>query len=69
MRFLIAIALALGVFSIILILQSKSPYETYRDMYQSTLGSTYGRSEVGVKMIPLMLCALAILRFPRGSDS
>jgi simple sugar transport system permease protein len=59
-RFLIAIALALGVFSIILILQSKSPYETYRDMYQSTLGSTYGRSEVGVKMIPLMLCALAV---------
>lgn len=60
LRFLIALGLALGVFSIILLIQGKAPVQTYRDLYQSTLGSEYGRSEVGVKMIPLMLCALAV---------
>ena len=59
-RFLIALALSLGVFSIILVIQGKPPLQTYQDLYRSTLGSTYGRSEVGVKMIPLLLCALAV---------
>jgi simple sugar transport system permease protein len=59
-RFFVAITAALAVFSVILLLQSRNPIETYHDIFTSTLGNSYGRSEVGVKMIPLLLCALAV---------
>ena len=59
-RFITALIVALAAFSVLLILQSKDPIQTYQDMYSSTLGSEYGRSEVGVVMIPLILCALAV---------
>jgi ABC-type uncharacterized transport system permease subunit len=59
-RFIVAIAVALAVFSVLLLVQSRNPIETYQDIFNSTLGSSYGRSEVGVKMIPLLLCALAV---------
>lgn len=59
-RFVTALIVALAAFSVLLMLQSKDPVQTYQDMYSSTLGSEYGRSEVGVVMIPLILCALAV---------
>jgi len=59
-RFIAALIVALLAFSVLLLLQSRNPIPTLRDMFSSTLGSTYGLSEVGVKMIPLLLCALAV---------
>lgn len=59
-RFIIALAIAFAAFSVLLLLQSRNPVQAYHDMFTSTLGSSYGRSEVGVKMIPLILCALAV---------
>ena len=59
-RFIAAVTIAFAAFSVLLLLQSKNPVQTYHDIFTSTLGSSYGRSEVGVKMIPLVLCALAV---------
>src|SRR5579859_6947662 len=55
-----ALVIALGIFAVVLLLLGQDPIATYTDMLQITLGSDYGRSEVVVKMIPLLLCALAV---------
>lgn len=55
-----ALAVGLGVFALVLLLQGRDPIATYTDMLQISLGSDFGRSEVVVKMIPLLLCALAV---------
>jgi ABC-type uncharacterized transport system permease subunit len=55
-----ALVVALGAFALILLLMGRDPIATYTGMLQITLGSDYGRSEVVVKMIPLLLCALAV---------
>src|SRR5690348_1061121 len=60
LRFFAALAVAVTGFSVLLLIQSRNPITTYLDVFQSTLGTTYGRSEVAVKMIPLMLTALAV---------
>jgi ABC-type uncharacterized transport system permease subunit len=54
-------ALALVVFALVLALFGKDPLRAYVDIYRNTLGSTYGLTEVLVKMIPLLLCAAAVL--------
>jgi simple sugar transport system permease protein len=59
-RFLTLLALALGVFAALLLVFGKNPLRAYVDILASTLGSPYGLSETIVKMIPLMLTALAV---------
>jgi ABC-type uncharacterized transport system permease subunit len=55
-----ALVIALGGFALVLLLQGRDPIQTYTDMFVITLGSDYGRGEVVVEMIPLLLCALAV---------
>jgi general nucleoside transport system permease protein len=55
-----ALVVALSGFALVLLLQGRDPIATYTDMLGITLGSTYGRSEVVVVMIPILLCALAV---------
>ena len=52
--------LVLGMFGLILLVSGNNPIESYRDIFVSTLGSTYGLSEVLVAMTPLLLTALAV---------
>ncbi len=52
--------LALVVFALVLLLFGQNPLRAYGDIFQATLGSAYGFSEVLVKMIPLVLTALAV---------
>ncbi len=54
------VALAFAVFSGIILLYRKDPLEAYGHILSNTLGSTYGLSEVVVKMIPLVITALAV---------
>jgi ABC-type uncharacterized transport system permease subunit len=61
LRYLAMVALALAIFAIVLLLFGKDPLRAYGDILHSTLGSTYGFTEVVVKMIPLVLCACAVL--------
>jgi len=58
--FIGALVVALVAFGLILLLLGSDPIATYTGMLQLTLGSDYGRGEVIVKMIPLLLCALAV---------
>jgi general nucleoside transport system permease protein len=52
---------ALIAFSLVLLLFGKNPLQAYSDIFRNTLGSRYAFSEVLVKLIPLLLCALAVL--------
>lgn len=54
--FLLAFALFAGV----LLLAGKNPLRAYADIVSGTLLNRYGLSEVVVKMIPLLLTALAV---------
>lgn len=54
------IGLALAVFALVLLVFGQNPLRAYRDIFAATLGSPYGFSEVLVKMIPLVLTALAV---------
>ncbi len=48
------------VFAVVLLVAGKNPLKAYTDIFSATLGSGYGFSEVLVKMIPLLLTALAV---------
>jgi simple sugar transport system permease protein len=52
--------LALAVFALVLLVFGQNPLRAYMDIFRATLGSFYGFSEVLVKMIPLVLTALAV---------
>lgn len=52
--------LGIGLFGLILLISGNNPIQSYRDIFVSTLGSTYGLSEVLVTMTPLLLTALAV---------
>jgi general nucleoside transport system permease protein len=60
LRFVGPFALALFIFALVLLVFGKNPIRAYIDIFSSTLGSAYGISEVLVKMIPLVLTALAV---------
>jgi len=60
LRVLAGMAGAILLFAVVLLLQGKNPLIAYKDMLHTTLGSSYGFSEVLVQMIPLLLCALAV---------
>jgi len=51
--------LAFMAFALVLLVFGKNPIRAYADIFSSTLGSAYGFSEVLVKMIPLILTAVA----------
>ena len=55
-----ALVIALVAFALVLLVLGQDPIATYAGMLRITLGTDYGRSEVVVKMIPLLLCALAV---------
>jgi ABC-type uncharacterized transport system permease subunit len=59
-RFLGLLGLAFLVFAVLLLTFGKDPVKAYVDIFSSTLGSTYGFSEILVKMIPLTLTAVAV---------
>ena len=59
-RFIGLFGLAFLVFAIILLAFGKNPVKAYVDFFSNTLGSTYGFSEILVKMIPLVLTAVAV---------
>ena len=59
-RYGVVAAVALLLFSIILLISGKDPIQSYRDILTSSFGSTYGFSEVIVAMTPLLLTALAV---------
>jgi len=52
--------LALVLFGIILLLSGKNPIQSYIDIFRSTLGSSYGFSEVIVAMVPMLITAVAV---------
>src|SRR2546426_5883127 len=52
--------LAFVVFAAVLLAAGKDPIRAYRDILSSTLADRYVFSEVLVKMLPLMLTALAV---------
>ncbi len=61
LRPIAALVTAMVLFGIVLLLVGKDPIQAYIDIYKNTLGSRYAISEVLVKTIPLLLCALAVL--------
>lgn len=56
----LVVAAAFGAFALIMILYGKSPLGAFGDMVSSTLGTSYGLSEVLVKMSPMLLTAVAV---------
>ena len=56
----IVVGAAFSVFALIMILYGKSPLGALGDMVSSTLGTSYGLSEVLVKMSPMLLTAIAV---------
>jgi general nucleoside transport system permease protein len=61
LRYLLTLLLALLLFGVVLVIFGKDPLRAYADIFRSTLGSSYGLSEVIVKLIPLLFCSLAVL--------
>jgi simple sugar transport system permease protein len=57
-RFLGLTALAFIVVGLFLFLFGRNPVEAYREIFRGSFGSAYGLSEVVVRAIPLMLCAI-----------
>jgi simple sugar transport system permease protein len=58
--FFISVLMAMLCFAGILLVMGKNPVEVYVQIFQGTLASTYGWSEIIVKMTPFILCALAV---------
>lgn len=59
-RYLLMFLLAFFLFGLILLIFGKDPIQSFKDIFISTLGSTYGFSEVIVAMIPMLITALAV---------
>jgi simple sugar transport system permease protein len=59
-QYLLMFLLAFLLFGLILLIFGKDPIQSYKDIFTSTLGSTYGFSEVIVAMIPMLITALAV---------
>lgn len=60
MRYALVLAIALLAYAAVLLLAGKNPLQAYSDTFSFTLGSWYGFSEVVVRMIPLLLTAIAV---------
>ncbi|MGA2974564.1 MAG: ABC transporter permease [Spirochaetia bacterium] len=59
-RYLGIIVLALAIFGLILVAAGKDPFKAYADTFSYTFGNAYGFSELIVRMIPLLLTAVAV---------
>ncbi|MDP7620227.1 MAG: ABC transporter permease [Dehalococcoidia bacterium] len=59
LRTVIAIVAAFLIFGVFMAVTGRDPLEVYGKVFQGTLGSKIGLSEVGVRMIPFVLTALA----------
>ena len=59
-RYGIVALIAFLTFGVILLISGKDPILSFGDIFTSTLGSSYGFSEVIVTMTPLLLTALAV---------
>ncbi len=59
-RYVVIIGLALAAYAGVLLLAGKDPVRAYVDVFTFTFGNSYGFSEVLVRMIPLMLTAVAV---------
>lgn len=60
LRYALIAAVALAIFAGILLLAGKDPLKAYADTFSSTLASSYGLSELLVRMTPLLLTAVAV---------
>lgn len=58
-RSLLGIAASIIVFGLFLLAVGRDPFDAYATVYQGTLGGSFGLSEVGVRMVPFVLTALA----------
>lgn len=59
-RYSFILSIAFLAYGVVLLVSGKDPVKAYIDIVSSALGSTYGFSEVIVRMIPLLLTALAV---------
>lgn len=59
-RYVVIFVLALVAFGVVLLATGKDPVKAYVDTFTYTLGNYYGFSEVLVRMIPLVLTAVAV---------
>ena len=60
LRYLVLFLIVLIGFGIVLVLAGKDPIKAYLDIFSQTLATPYGLSEVIVRMIPLILTAVAV---------
>ncbi len=56
----IMILVVLAAFSAVLVLAGKDPLRAYVDVFSQTFGTPYGMSQVLVRMVPLLLTAVAV---------
>jgi len=59
-RYTLMVLIVLLLFAMILVISGKDPLQSYKDILTSTLGSSYGFSEVIVTMTPMLITALAV---------
>lgn len=59
-RYFVLVLIVLIGFGVVLILAGKDPLQAYADIFDQTLTTPYGLSEVFVRMIPLILTAVAV---------
>ena len=59
-RLVVVVGIAFVAFALLLLAFGKNPAAAYYDVLHRSLGSRYGFSEVLVKMIPLVLTAVAV---------
>jgi general nucleoside transport system permease protein len=59
-RFALVAAIALGAFAALLTAAGKDPFKAYLDTLVYVFGNAYGFSELLVRMIPLLLTAVAV---------
>lgn len=58
-RFGLVLGVSALLFALILLLDRHNPLEAFRLLYEGSIGSTYGRNEILVKLVPFVLCAVA----------
>src|SRR5512137_2012936 len=59
-RYVLILASALVIYGLVLLVAGKDPIKAYVDTFTFTFGSAYGFSELLVRMIPLLLTAVAV---------
>jgi simple sugar transport system permease protein len=60
LRYTLICTVALALFGAILLAAGKDPVKAYADTFSATLASTYGLSELLVRVTPLLLTAVAV---------